>query len=174
MIDRRAISVRALALAAVLVAGGCGLNRLEDVPTTAALDGRAASLASPPADLIAPARSGTVDAHAAAAGAVPAAPVEAKDEVPSLAAAEPPPVEPSVTWIVRYRDEGFDAEDRQGNVCSGRADAGSASFRAGAAIALACSDGRAGILRIASVSDGRGRGYLALGKSEEPAQVFGP
>jgi hypothetical protein len=130
----------------------CSSTRVEDVPSAAVIDGQSAvtvaSLTTPPPDFLTaqltpvPASTSGLADEAMGADGFPHAAEFAPAE-----AAEPPngfmpgTLPDGATWLVRYGEDGFDAEDADGNYCSGQILDGDSTPRPGLKVKLACSGG---------------------------------
>lgn len=118
-----------------LVIGGCSVARLEDVPSAAAIDSQTkpsvADLAAPPQDFLTP-RAATPEmasisiqeeenvAALGSSGLTASADVALAEQSASPNAFEPGTLPNNAVWFVRYGSDGFDAEDADGNYCSGQ------------------------------------------------------
>lgn len=175
--------VASLFALAVLL-GGCAVSRLEDLPTSAAIDAQAprtqASLSTPPADYMTAALPGPAPSLEQSTGEAAGLASPAPDGVTG-SFAEPAPAPPNgfvpgtlpegATWLVRYRAEGFDAEDADGNYCSGQVMNGSAAPRPGLKVELACNNGGMAQLVIGSSDGLSGTGKIVLGTEEQKAVI---
>lgn len=134
-----------LVLAAMLLAG-CSLARVDDVPSAAVIDGKSsatvASLATPPPDFLTtqqtPVPASATDGADEATGAEDLAPADQAEPPNGFT---PGTLPDGATWLVRYGDDGFDAEDADGNYCSGQILEGDSTPRPGLRVKLACNGG---------------------------------
>jgi hypothetical protein len=164
-----------VAPAAMLLAG-CSFARVEDVPSAAVIDGRTstavASLATPPPDFLTTQQT-----------PVPASATDGTDEATdaedlALAdQAEPPngftpgALPDGATWLVRYGDDGFDAEDADGNYCSGQILDGDSTPRPGLRVKLACNGGDMAQLVVGSGSGGAQFGAIMRDGESQKAVI---
>lgn len=132
--------------------------RLEDVPSASAID----SAANTQASLLIPPGIKEVPVPEPIATAISAG---------SDAELVDPPLRPGTVWRVRYRENGFDAENADGDTCSGWGAYGDTGLRAGQSVNLACSDGRMASLVIGS-GEGQVRpGTVSFGQTKESAVI---
>ena len=75
-------------------------------------------------------------------------------------------------WIARYSDGGIDAENNDGDFCSGRQERYGSELRRGDAIRVACSDGRTGTFLVEQIAEASSSGTLVFGKTREAATVL--
>lgn len=153
--------------------GGCAITRLEDVPTTQALDGRApaaavADLSVPPdmaAATVALAQSEAIENRAAKL--LEPEPGSIEEELAAVEAASAT----GAVWSARYTENGIDAENGEGDYCSGRQDWGQSRLHVGQRISVACSDGRMAVLAIESQDANAMRGTITLGQQRQSVRI---
>ncbi len=159
---------------------GCSITRIEDVPTAQMLDsqGSAAqrqSLSVPPDMAAAPVSTspvptgigdaGPLPLSGEAAAALPAEP-EFADNPSSGAGFE------TASWVARYSEGGIDAENRDGDYCSGRQEWDGPDLKSNQRVRVACSDGRSGTFLVEKDATGMPSAALVFGKSRETAIVI--
>jgi hypothetical protein len=75
-------------------------------------------------------------------------------------------------WVVRYSEGGIDAENRDGDYCSGRQDWDMPDVKRTKLIRVACSDGRTGTYMVENDASGVPTAALMFGKQREAAIVL--
>lgn len=142
-----------------ILLGGCSTVRLEDVPSTSAIDTAATSTQ---ANLIIP------PGFAEVAVVEPIAAKMFPGDAPETAQAPPGP---GTEWRVHYRENGFDAENAAGDTCSGWLAYGESGPRAGQSVKMACSDGRMASLMIGGAEGPVRTGTVMFGNASETAVI---
>ena len=156
---------------------GCSAKRLEDML------GPSASLIQPPQDLMAPAGQGQLapgntnsgpnlysmdpedDQLQATIGPVELLP-------PVLAAQENEnQFSDPVLWQVFRTNEGYDATNASGTMCSGRLIGGAPSIVTGQKIPLACSDGKSATLQVSGLTQSGATGQMIIDKVPQTARI---
>lgn len=183
LLDRAVDAVMLAVLA--LVVGGCSVARLEDVPSTAAIDGQkkpsVADLATPPQDFLTPrvaskevASMSAEKEHVVALGSpglAASADAALVERSASPNAFEPGTLPNHAVWFVRYGSDGFDAEDADGNYCSGQVSHGDPAPRRGLSVKMACNTGEMAQLLIETAEAGSGTGEIVIGGRKEGAVI---
>lgn len=133
--------------------------RLEDVPSASAIDSAAAKTQ---ANLLIPPGMEEVPA---------VEPVATETSASSDPEAVDPPSGLRAVWRVRYRENGFDAENADGDTCAGWALYGESGPHTGQSVKMACSDGRTASLLIGAGQSQIYSGTVMFGQVRESATI---
>ena len=161
-----------------ILLSGCGVTRLEDVPSAQVLDLQS-GVKSQQALLLPPdMEPATVSALAKPHDLVSKLPQSGAQQVSAIAEAgvQPSPQDLSsqgapakARWTARFEDGGIDAESYDGEYCSGRQEGAGSDIRQKHAIRIACSDGRTGTFLVENIGIKTSSGTLVFGKDREAA-----
>jgi hypothetical protein len=139
---------------------GCGVRRLEDVM------GPGPSLAQPPADVnVSPDPTNPIEEEEASI-------TPAERLSPLLAAQEDRTLFSDPThWIAFQTENGIDATNAAGTMCSGRVNGDMGNLVRGQNISLACSDGKNATLEIRKLIANGADGVMIIDKVSQSATI---
>lgn len=179
---KAAATVIFVAFLAIAALSGCSTQKLEDIIGPAPAPGarpiptqqqspNVASLVQPPQDVIVSENS--ANAGRDLAQDAEEAPVAPPAELPSILAVQEDQKRftAETPWQAFVSADGVDATNADGTICSGRFSGERQSFKIGAKVDLACSDGSSARLEVLSGTAAAGTGRISIHNMAQTASI---